>query len=431
MDVMELVENEPNARPFQCDWQTCNKSFNRKSDLQRHYRIHTNERPYSCMTPGCGKSFIQRSALTVHIRTHTGEKPHQCQHIGCGKRFSDSSSLARHRRIHTGKRPYKCAHEGCLKSFCRKTTMVKHQRRSHQRGVHSSELEDGETSDSDSGESPSTPQHSGQMQWPQSVAVPNHSVIQHGPHIHRAHSFADFGHHQIDGYPMQQNFTHRHSLSGGAQAFNPAIQEQPHPNPMMHRAPSLPAHSSYYVPEQNNPGVATLNTNPPPIQTYQIPRQHMEGQSHEILQSSPSSYSSASRASPVSQDPYYTHHPAQSATYALHTSSPIEQQQPIIQYQQLPQQHLPQQQQQQQQQQQPQPMPTPVQQTAHVPEQYHPTASQEGQWYENVAYQPPVEVISQIQGFPQQHVFHNPWVQKLEAYDDPSLQLPSARIENL
>ena len=25
MDVMELVENEPNARPFRCDWKTCNK----------------------------------------------------------------------------------------------------------------------------------------------------------------------------------------------------------------------------------------------------------------------------------------------------------------------------------------------------------------------------------------------------------------------
>lgn len=28
MDVMELVENEPNARPFQCDWQTCAKVSN-------------------------------------------------------------------------------------------------------------------------------------------------------------------------------------------------------------------------------------------------------------------------------------------------------------------------------------------------------------------------------------------------------------------
>ncbi|KAI0181693.1 hypothetical protein GGR52DRAFT_51421 [Hypoxylon sp. FL1284] len=132
MEVTEIVHNEPSARPHACTWPTCTKRFTRKSDLERHTRIHTNERPFRCTIGSCNKAFIQRSALTVHIRTHTGEKPHPCEFAGCDKRFSDSSSLSRHRRIHTGKRPYTCAHAGCFKSFCRKTTMVKHQRRNHQ-----------------------------------------------------------------------------------------------------------------------------------------------------------------------------------------------------------------------------------------------------------------------------------------------------------
>lgn len=120
------------GRGFNCSWENCGKSFNRKSDLCRHFRIHTNERPYHCTHENCNKSFIQRSALTVHSRTHTGEKPHVCDYEGCTKAFSDSSSLARHRRIHTGKRPYICQEPTCERSFCRKTTLTKHQHRSHQ-----------------------------------------------------------------------------------------------------------------------------------------------------------------------------------------------------------------------------------------------------------------------------------------------------------
>ena len=304
--------------------------------------------------------------------------------------------------------------------------MVKHQRRSHQRGVHSSELEDGETSDSDCEESPSTPQHSSQMQWPQTASISSNPGISHGHQLHRAHSFADFGQGHLDGFSAQQTYGQRHSVSGGAHHFSQSIPEHylPHQTPMLHRAPSLPAHPSYYTPEQNYPGVATLNTNPH-IQTYHLPRHRS---SQEMLQSSPSTYSSASRASPVSQEAYYTHQPAQAATYALQNIAPIEQQ---------PGQYEQQQQQQQQlalHMSRPQSIQTLAPQVIQVQDQYHPTSQQDGHWYDQVPNQAPVQVITHVQAYPQQQIFQAPWKNdpwKIETYDDPSLQMPSARVENL
>ncbi|CAO3591019.1 unnamed protein product [Absidia cylindrospora] len=123
MDIAEILDTETSSawqkqKRHPCDWPGCQKSFNRPSDTERHYRTHTNERPFHCDFKTCGKKFIQvcmvlryiilftasilifffkRSALTVHLRTHSKERPHVCEFENCRRSFSDSSSLARHR----------------------------------------------------------------------------------------------------------------------------------------------------------------------------------------------------------------------------------------------------------------------------------------------------------------------------------------------
>jgi hypothetical protein len=293
MALTELVVNEPTTRPFQCDWQSCTKSFNRKSDLQRHYRTHTNERPYACSIPGCGKRFIQRSALTVHIRTHTGEKPHSCQHIDCDKRFSDSSSLARHRRIHAGKRPYKCAHDGCPKSFCRKATMAK---------------------------SPSTPQHSSMPSSPHDVVSMGQLV--HNSSLPHASSYADFES-PVHGHHTPPHYAHRHGIPTTVpyEYHGHTVPGQQAHDKIVHRAAAI-WRQAYYVTEQENPGAATITSS---LRAHYHLSQQVEQPTMEMLysasgiptwiQSSHSTFSATSVPSPMVQDGFYTHQPTTKPAY--------------------------------------------------------------------------------------------------------------------
>ncbi|PWW77255.1 hypothetical protein C7212DRAFT_185640 [Tuber magnatum] len=350
MDILELIDDreqtvaESSPRPFCCPEQSCNKSFNRKSDLQRHHRIHTNERPYSCSFPNCGKSFIQRSALTVHTRTHTGEKPHSCEYIGCGKCFSDSSSLARHRRIHTGKRPYSCPIDKCGKSFCRKTTLTKHARKNHQlRTENDASDDDAEESEDDdlspkaSGKAGSRAQSKRSTKATARRAAPPSAPNR--PSMLRTGSFAE------PLTPHSPQSTVRSGHSSRNTSFSAASDSYPHSIPMavthsVHQHQPPTPQSPYYAEEdvgdareispntmiQRDDEYSTTPTGPPPpslqgnrsFDTLNIvcstPTTHQLLAAQQTLQSSPGSLSSCSSATTASCGSDYFYRAPQGAS---------------------------------------------------------------------------------------------------------------------
>ncbi|NXM45538.1 ZNF71 factor, partial [Gymnorhina tibicen] len=105
-------------RTFPCP--ECGKSFNQKSNLTRHRKIHTSEGPYKCGE--CGESFRMSRKLRRHQGAHLSE-PFQCPE--CGKSFTQRSNLLRHQRIHTKEEPYQCPE--CEKTFNQKANLFRHQ----------------------------------------------------------------------------------------------------------------------------------------------------------------------------------------------------------------------------------------------------------------------------------------------------------------
>lgn len=287
--------------------------------------------------------------------------------------------------------------------------MVKHQHK-HQ-GKHGIIIhEDGESaSDCESGECSSRHVIWGQ---PEHQSLSQHAI----PVLARARSYEPYPPQMDSNYAQ---FGHRYSISGPASTM-PTVPINDHAQ--FHGSlPLRPIQTSYYVAEQNNPGVATMNTG------VSIPRYHpvtismphdrsvgsYHGQPHSASsQASPGGYSTTSSRSPASE--IYYGHPTPHDRYTLQSPTEhsypgqyghhglvkgLEEPPPLI-LSQIPQ---------------------------HI-QQYQ--SPQEQQWYTHAQYQDSIPVISDATSYTNPGVY-DPWQTKMEAFDDPVLQLPSTRIESL
>lgn len=97
-----LVSQHPNAAAvrqlnvLKCE--TCDKTFLRQRDLDRHIRTHTGEKPFICKFKDCDKGFSDRSNCISHEKSHEPTK-HKCNH--CDKEYVYQRDLKKHvKKLH-------------------------------------------------------------------------------------------------------------------------------------------------------------------------------------------------------------------------------------------------------------------------------------------------------------------------------------------
>ncbi|QLL33708.1 hypothetical protein HG536_0F00320 [Torulaspora globosa] len=118
------------SKNYFCDYEGCNKAFSRPSLLTEHQQaVHQGRKPFKCEL--CDRSFAKKSHLERHLHAHAEDKPLHCSF--CQKGFTTAQQLKRHEITHT--KSFKCPYEGCQECF------YKHpQLRSHIMAIHEKNL---------------------------------------------------------------------------------------------------------------------------------------------------------------------------------------------------------------------------------------------------------------------------------------------------
>ena len=122
----EIRHSSAGGNTFSCD--ICDASFNTKSNLTRHKRLHEKSE-LSIICEQCGKKFKDKGGLNQHMFSH-GPAEFNCSQ--CDAKFTSPLYLFRHTsRKHPagGIQPFTC-------QLCNKGFPVKHQLQIHIQAVH-------------------------------------------------------------------------------------------------------------------------------------------------------------------------------------------------------------------------------------------------------------------------------------------------------
>lgn len=59
-------------KPFQCEFEGCDRRFANSSDRKKHMHVHTSDKPYLCKM--CDKSYTHPSSLRKHMKVNTWQQ---------------------------------------------------------------------------------------------------------------------------------------------------------------------------------------------------------------------------------------------------------------------------------------------------------------------------------------------------------------------